>query len=174
MHAKTDEYRLPSKHMNTVAVLLKSADHRNKIIEDAATSALLCSARHIVLIFIERNSIFLFNNPHVVFESEKLVSTQKKLQRKAITEYLCMIESSIKQISSEIEVSKLVISGDEKYKVRKCLECLEVEVVVLISEPRGKHLYEYFISPLDDYIFEILQIPVIKIPVYSHPRPKQS
>ncbi|KHN69026.1 hypothetical protein CWI42_100100 [Ordospora colligata] len=160
--------------MNTIAVVLNSIDYRKKITDDAATCAFLCSAKHIVLIFMEKNSIFLFNDPRVVLESEKLVSTEKRLQRKAATEYLHMIENSIKRINLEIEVSKLVICGDEKYKVRKCLECLGAEAVVLISEPRGKHLYEYLISPLEDYIFEMLQIPVIKVPIHTNSVPKQS
>ncbi|CAD27038.2 hypothetical protein [Encephalitozoon cuniculi GB-M1] len=149
--------------MKTIAVVMRSLDDKIPSTKDLATGALIGSAKHVVMIFIERNKIFLFNEPHVMLESEKILSMEQKLHRKAIVAHLEKAAQAVKKVNSRAEISKLVISGDEKYKISKCLSCLEVQAVLFVGRHRRGKLYEYFVQSLEDYVFESMKIPVVRV-----------
>ncbi|AFN83721.1 hypothetical protein EROM_091050 [Encephalitozoon romaleae SJ-2008] len=149
--------------MKTVAVVMRSLDDEIPSLRVPAASALLGSAKHIVIIFIEKNKMFLFNEPHVMLESEKILSVEQKLHRKAIVTHLENTAKAVKKINFKAEVSKLVISGDEKYKIKKCLQCLEVQAAMFVGRHKRKKFYEYFVQSLEDYVFEIMKIPTIRV-----------
>lgn len=150
--------------MRTAAVVIRSLDDDVSSLRDPVVSALMGSAKHVVMIFIERNKMFLFNDPHVMLESEKVLTIEQKLHRKAIATHLEKAAQVIRKTNQKIEISKLVISGDEKYKIRKCLACLEIEAVVFVGSPRRKRFYEFFFQSLEDYVFEGMRVPIVKMP----------
>ncbi|AFM98957.2 hypothetical protein EHEL_090620 [Encephalitozoon hellem ATCC 50504] len=154
--------------MKTIAIVMRSLNDEVPSLKAPAAGALLKSAKHIVIIFIERNKIFLFNEPHVMLESEKILSIEQKLHRKAVVAHLEKAAQTVKKMNPKAEISKLVISGDEKYKIRKCLECLEVQAVMFIAKHKKKKFYEYFVQSLEDYVFEIVKIPIIKVLTPEH------
>ncbi|KMV65428.1 hypothetical protein M970_090660 [Encephalitozoon cuniculi EcunIII-L] len=98
-----------------------------------------------------------------MLESEKILSMEQKLHRKAIVAHLEKAAQAVKKVNSRAEISKLVISGDEKYKISKCLSCLEVQAVLFVGRHRRGKLYEYFVQSLEDYVFESMKIPVVRV-----------
>lgn len=151
--------------MKTVAVILRSLDEFLLQFRDVMPNTILNAADHVVIIFIEKNKWFLFNDPHTMLESEKLLSLEQKLHRRAVVDHLEKVSSFIKRINRRIETSKLVISGDEKYKIRKCLVCLEVEAAIFIGGEEKSRFFGFLVQSLEDYVFEMMRIPVVKVPV---------
>ncbi|ADM12190.2 uncharacterized protein Eint_090610 [Encephalitozoon intestinalis ATCC 50506] len=154
--------------MKTVAVVMKSLDEEIPLSKNSVGDGFLGSAKHVVMIFIEKNKMFLFNDPHLMLESEKTLRMEQKLHRKAVVEHLEKAAQAVKKLNFKAEVSKLVINGDEKYKIEKCLACLEVQAVMFIGRHKKKRFYECFVQSLEDYVFEAMKIPIIKIPASKH------
>lgn len=122
----------------------------------------------IVVIFIEKQQWYAINNPQTMLESEKIMSMGEKAMRKGIIKHLNMVEKMIKSAGLKAEITKIVISGSEKYKIKRCLKLLEVDLVVFADEKKNKGIFSFFVQPLEDYIFESLKIPVLKIPVENY------
>lgn len=149
--------------MRTVAVILRSLDDDFLQTKDAVTTTILGATDHVVIIFIEKNKWFLFNDPHTMLESERLLSLEQKLHRRAIVDHLERTSRFVKGLNRNVEISKLVISGDEKYKIRKCLVCLEIEAAIFVTRPKRRRILEFLVQSLEDYVFEMVRIPVVRV-----------
>lgn len=150
--------------MKTVAVILQSLDDGFLQARDGMAGVVLGAADHVVVIFLEKNKWFMFNDPHAMLESEKILSLEQKLHRKAIVAHMEKVSQFARKINKNAEISKLVISGDEKYKIRKCLVCLEIEAAVFVNTPRRRSLFEFLVQSLEDYVLEAMRIPIVRIP----------
>jgi hypothetical protein len=150
--------------MKTLGIVLRDSREEFRCLTHFERQ-LLSSAEQVVVIYIERNRWLFLNDPHTMLESEKLVALGERLHRKAIIAHLGTVEMAIKEINGVAEVTKLVINGDEKYKVRKCLALLGVELVIFPGVEKKRRFWDLFVQPLEEYVFEELSIPVVRMPV---------
>ncbi|EOB12203.1 hypothetical protein NBO_503g0002 [Nosema bombycis CQ1] len=89
-----------------------------------------------------------------------VLNHSEKVWRDRIIQYLSQIEKEIKILNNKTEIVKIVVFGEEKYKVTKCLKMLKVEMC-LFKNKKKNVLTVLFNKPLHEFINEKLKIPVV-------------
>lgn len=113
----------------------------------------------IILIFIKSQKFFIINEPFAMLSFAKLLIQDNDTEKEFLNSAKKMINSTI-----DVEIGKIVLCGDERYKLNACLCALNIDIVILGPDSEEKGIGKFVFKSLSEFISCDLGIPVIKVP----------
>ncbi|KAF7684603.1 hypothetical protein TCON_0211 [Astathelohania contejeani] len=119
----------------------------------------------VILIYVFPERWYSINNPDAMLSCAKLCNTEYDVEKKIIGLFLAEVESYLyKEFNNNLNVTKLVLCGNEKHKLRTTLKLLNVELVILGPDTEMNRLKGILFGDLDTFILKEMGIPVLRIP----------
>jgi hypothetical protein len=143
--------------MKTISIIVDKIEENLRV---AQVENLLKNVNKVVIVFIAQEKWFNYNDPRNALASMNVLNHSEKVWRDRIIQCLSQIEKEIKIFNNKTEIVKIVVFGEEKYKVTKCLKMLKVEMC-LFKNKKKNVLTVLFNKPLHEFINEKLKIPVV-------------
>ncbi|WUR02897.1 universal Stress protein [Vairimorpha necatrix] len=124
---------------------------------------LIMSADKVVLIYIETQRWFPINDPQTICASINSLNSKKGIERRNIIALLKSLEFAVKINNKKAEVIKLILLGDEKYKITKCVSQLKTDLIIVFL-PKKRNIFERIFSKTNGTLLvEELGIPVLTL-----------
>ncbi|TBU12903.1 hypothetical protein CWI38_0590p0020 [Hamiltosporidium tvaerminnensis] len=151
--------------MKTIAYIFSKCDSNLPQIKWSIKEYIQPQIHQICLLYCLPERWYAINDPRTLLMCTNICKSDYSIRKKKISNYLNDIEKIIiKEFNSDIKVKKLIICGDEKYKLRAVLSSLNVEIVILGPDTLTDGLSKYFKKSLDEFVTNDINIPVLRVP----------
>ncbi|EEQ82842.1 hypothetical protein NCER_100382 [Vairimorpha ceranae BRL01] len=149
--------------MNTIAIVIDNLNQDFTNDRNTAEWKLLQKAEKVVLIFIESQKWFPANDPQTICASLNALNSKNGIERRNIIALLKSLEFAIKINNRKAEVVKIILLGDEKYKIRKCISNINTDLIIVFIHKKKNIIEKIFKRSTGTFLAEELGIPVLTI-----------
>ena len=153
--------------MKTLLFLFHSSTESTPQISWAIKEYLNPSVHQIILVFCLKEKMFFFNSPQLYLMSYGTMEKEEECAKVDAIAFMDKIKTNLESECAELRVSKMVIKGITKNKLKPVLELLDVKVVIMGPKDKKGFFYKFF-DDLDDYLLNDVKVTVIRVPYYKY------
>lgn len=119
----------------------------------------------VLLVYVLPEKLLLLNDPRTLADGIGVLSYEEETRRSRARRRLEDIQKTLlAEFSRDLHVSKLVICGPERERLRIVLGALEASLVILGPDTVQSRLSAFFFESLDDFLSKKLNVPVLRVP----------
>lgn len=147
--------------MQKIAIIVDNLDQHMSQDKQSVEWKMVQDAEKIYLIYIENQKWFPANDPQSVCASLNSLSSKKGIERMHIITHLKNMEFEIKKNNRKVNIVKMILLGAEKYKIKKCILDLHVDMVIVFFHKKQTFIQKLFTKSTGAILSEELSIPVL-------------
>lgn len=147
--------------MRTIAIIVDNLDQHMSPDKSSVEWKMVQESEKVTLIYIENQKWFPVNDPQAICASLNTLSSKKGIERRNIITHLKNMEFEIKKNNRKVNVVKMILLGSEKYKIKKCILDLQVEMVIVFFHKKQTFLQKLFSKSTGTFLSEELNLPVL-------------
>lgn len=120
----------------------------------------------VLLVYVLSDKLLLLNDPRALANSIDVLEHEEKTRRAQARRRLESVHKSLlSEFSEELHITKLVVCGEDREKLRLMLTALDTSLVILGPDTAQGWLAALFCESIDDFLAKRLRIPVLRVPL---------